>query len=341
METTMSKSVRYILVILAALAFIASGCGSENGQDHENEPVMGAVLALPAMSPAQLGGAPLKVVATTSMIGDVIAQVGGSTIELTTLMGPGQDPHSYEPTPRDMAAVAQADVVFVNGWDLEEALARDLNEIIEGMSVVPISAGIEPIEFGETHEEDEDDEHGHQNIDPHVWFSVQNVKRWTENAEQVLTALDPAHADAYHGNADAYLAKLDELDAYAQAQLASIPEERRFLVTNHRSLDYMARDYGLRIVGTVVPAASTMAEPSASDLVALIEIMEKQGICSLYTETTISDRLAQTVADELEGCAQVRVLKLYTGAIGLTGSGADSYVGMYRHNVDTIVDGLR
>jgi ABC-type Zn uptake system ZnuABC Zn-binding protein ZnuA len=272
----------------------------------------------------------------------VVAQVGGAAIELTTLMGPGQDPHSYQPTPQQMATVAQAHVVFLNGWDLEEALAQDLQEIAGQVPVAAVSAGIEPLLFGE-HEASHggQDTGAHAGADPHVWFDVHNVEQWVENVQQALSALDPDNAAAYAENAAAYRASLDELDQYARGQLASLPAERRYLVTNHDSLGYLAHAYDLQVLGTVLPAAGTLAEPSASDMAALIAVMQEHSLCTIFAETTVSDKLAQTVADELAGCDQVAVIKLYTGALGPAGSGAESYIGMFRYNVDAIVKGLQ
>jgi ABC-type Zn uptake system ZnuABC Zn-binding protein ZnuA len=291
-------------------------------------------LALPEQQAVDRNGDPLKVVATTSIIGDVVSQVGGEAIELTTLMGPGQDPHSYKPTPRDMAVVSQAQVVMVNGWDLEEALARDLQEIATDVPIVPVSANIEPLAFGEK------DSSGEQGADPHTWFSVHNVEQWVENIEHTLSELDPANARTYERNARAYLAELEELQVYARTQLASIPAQKRYLVTNHDAFGYLSHEYDLTILGTVIPAASTLAEPSASDIAELIVEMQEHGVCTIFTEATLSEKLAQTVAAELEGCDEVHVRRLYTGAVGPAGSGADSYIGMFRHNVDTIVQGL-
>jgi ABC-type Zn uptake system ZnuABC Zn-binding protein ZnuA len=274
--------------------------------------------------------------------------VGGAAIDLTTLMGPGQDPHSYQPTPQQMATVARAHVVFVNGWDLEEALAHDLHEIAGQVPIAAVSAYIEPLPFGE-HEaaqsgqasEGQADAHDHASVDPHVWFDVRYVEQWVENVEAALSALDPGNAAAYAENAAAYRARLEELREYAAGQLASLPPEKRYLVTNHDSLGYLAHAYDLQVLGTVLPAAGTLAEPSASDLAALVEVMEEHGLCTIFAETTVSDKLAQTVADELAGCDKVAVIKLYTGALGPEGSGAESYIGMYKHNVDAIVAGLR
>jgi zinc/manganese transport system substrate-binding protein/manganese/iron transport system substrate-binding protein len=254
-----------------------------------------------------------------------------------------------------MATVSQAHVVFVNGWDLEEALVHDLEEIAADVPIVPVSANIEPLALGRTglstHEEENDREkeedeheeeaHGHEGADPHTWFSIDNIEQWVKNIRQVLSDLDPANAGTYEDNAEAYLAELEEVRAYADRQLASIPPEKRFLVTNHDTFGYLAQEYDLQVLGTVLPAASTLAEPSANDLAGLIAEMEEHDVCTLFTETTVSDKLAQTVAGELGSCAQVRVLKLYTGALGPAGSGAESYIGMFRYNVDTIVQGLK
>jgi ABC-type Zn uptake system ZnuABC Zn-binding protein ZnuA len=310
------------------------------------------VLALPELTAVELDGERLNVVATTSIIGDVVSQVGKEMIELTTLIGTGQDSHSYEPSPQDLQTAADADVIFVNGWDLEEGLAHDLEEIAEGVAVVPISANIEPLIIeGDEHEEEhegeaeehveEGDEHQHSGADPHVWFSIQNVEQWVENVTAVLSELDPANAETYETNAAAYTAELAELAAYVEAQIAQLPEANRLLITNHDSFSYFTRDYHFEVLGTIIPSVSTAAEPSAGELAGLVETMEAHGLCTIFTETSVSDSLAQTVAAELDECETVTVVSLYTESIGAAGSGADSYIGMYRANVDAIVAGLQ
>jgi ABC-type Zn uptake system ZnuABC Zn-binding protein ZnuA len=270
----------------------------------------------------------LRVVATTGIIGDVVSRVGGEAIELITLMRPGEDPHSYQPAAADLTAVARADVVFVNGWSLEEGLLDDLATIGEGVPVVPISAGIAPLAYG-------------SRADPHTWQSVPNVIRWAENAAAALSALDPTNADRYAANAATYRTELEEAQAYAVAQLATIPADKRVLVTNHDAFAYFADAYGFEVLGTIIPGASTLAEPTAGDLSALIETMRAAGVCAVFTETTVGDRPAQTVAAELDGCQRVQMVKLYSGALGEAGSGADTYTGMFRANVDAIVAALR
>jgi ABC-type Zn uptake system ZnuABC Zn-binding protein ZnuA len=343
-----------LTVVLLAAMVAVGGCRAvpeeEHAHEHTDEHDEIESLSLPDLEPADLEGKTLQVLATTSIIGDVVTRVGGGAIDLTTLMGPGQDPHGYQPVAQDMVAVAKAHVIFVNGWDLEEALVHDLEEIAEEVPFVTVSAGIEPLapgehegEHDEEHEEESADEdaHAHGIVDPHVWFSVHNVEMWVENIAHVLSDLDPANAATYEANAQTYRADLEELEAYVVDQLSSIPVEKRYLVTNHNSFAYLAHEYDLQVLGTVIPAASTMAEPSASALAELTALMEEHGVCTVFTEATVSDKMAQMVAAELAGCDQVQVKKLYTGAVGPAGSGADTYVGMMRHNVEQIVAGLK
>ncbi len=351
-QNNLSRLILKSVIIVYALFMV--GCSGSSAQSEtavsdvasiQTESEAAAdMLILPELKPVELNGDRVQVVATTSIIGDVVAQVGRDAINLTVLIAPGQDPHSYQPSAQDLTAVAEAHVVFVNGWNLEESLARDLTEIGAKGHVVPISANIVPLAFGENgHDQDEggNEPHPESSADPHVWFSVDNVKQWVENVETVLSDLDPANGETYERNAAAYRMQLDELQAYAEAQTATIPESNRFLVTNHDAFGYLAHEFDLTILGTIIPGMSTLAEPSANDLAKLIGEMEKYGVCSLFTETTVSDSLAQTVATELKDCAEVQILQLYTGAVGPLGSGADSYIAMYRANVDTIVAGLQ
>lgn len=305
--------------------------GDHDKHDDHAHSAEAVELSLPELSELDLAGERLSVVATTSIIADVVAEVGGDVIELTGLIGLGQDPHSYEPAARDLTTVVEADVVFVNGWDLEEGLVDDLENISEDVPIVSISAHIDPLSFGG------DD----GPADPHVWFNLAHVTQWVSNVKTVLSELDPANAESYHENADAYLAELEELADYSEMRLGAIAEGNRFLITNHNSFSYFADAYDLTVLGSVIPSASTVAEPSASDLAELIDLMKANGVCTVFTETTVSDTLAQTVAEELSTCEAVQVLSLYTGALGEAGSGADSFIGMFRANVDTIVTGLK
>lgn len=324
------------LALLAA-ALLATGCAGPAADAGESDPA--APLDLPPITPATLDGRPLRVVATTSIIGDVVARVGGQAIELTTLMAPGQDPHSYQPGAADLAAAADADVIFVNGWGLEEGLVDDLATIGK-RDPIPVSAGIVPLLAGAEADHAAEGDHGHEGPDPHVWQDISNVVRWVETIEATLSAADPANAATFAANAAAYRATLVALEEAVRADLAVIPVERRVLVTNHDTFAYFAAAYDFRVLGSVIPAASTLAEPTAANLAELAAAMSEAGVCSLFVETTAGDQLAQTLRRELDGCDAVRVLTLHSDALGPPGSGADSYEGMMRANVATLIEGL-
>ena len=344
----MTKNLKWValLALFSLLAACASSPTAANlptaapttPEEHEEADL----LALPPLQAAVLDGRPLRVVATTSLVADAVARVGGDAISLTVLMGAGQDPHSYEPTARDFAAVADADVLFTNGWGLEEGLLGGLTNTAADVLIIPISAGIEPLESGQSsHEEEEgDEEHEHGPADPHVWFRVANVIQWTQNAATALSALDPAHAADYAGRAETYTAELTILQEELATALATIPADKRKLVTNHDVFAYFAADYGFEVVGTVIPSSSTLAEPSANDLAELVALMRDEGVCTLFTENTTSGQLAQAIGAELGSCAAVQILPLYTDALGPAGSGAETYLDLMRHNAQTIVAGL-
>ncbi|MCB8968005.1 MAG: zinc ABC transporter substrate-binding protein [Ardenticatenaceae bacterium] len=340
----MNQIYRLLLIIgFMTGLIITTGCTSDAankpGTDQDADT---SILTIPDLTAVAQNGAKLQVVATTSIIGDVVANVGGDAIELTVLMAPGQDPHSYQPGAAELTAVARANVIFVNGWNLEEGLLDDLEAIGENTPIIPISANITPLTLNADEEGDHDDEadHDHTGADPHVWFSIQNVEQWTKNVSDVLSTLDPDNATIYANNAAQYLTALAELEQYTNSQLAAIPAEQRVLVTNHDALGYFAHDYDFTVLGTVIPGRSTLAEPAAADLTALISVMQAKNVCTIFTESSVSDTLANTVATELDTCDTVQVLPLYTGALGSAGSGADTYIDMFRSNVDTIVTGL-
>ncbi len=336
-------------VLLLAMLLLATAACSPTAATATVENAAGP-LQLPAVTAMTAAGQRLQVVATTSIIGDVVGQVGGEAIDLTVLMQAGQDPHSYQPGAADLTAAAGADLIFVNGWNLEEGLVSDLAAIGRDAVLVPVSAGITPRvlndeqahdEHDEHEQDDEDHEaHAHGPVDPHVWQDVANVVQWVENIRHTLAAADPANAARYEANAAAYRQTLQQLDADLRATLAGIPPERRVLVTNHDNLGYFAAAYDFEVVGTIIPSVSALAEPSAGALAALVHVMRAEGICTLILETTAAGQLARTLENELTDCAEVRAITLYTDALGPAGSGADSYESMMRANAAALVEGL-
>ncbi len=197
-------------------------------------------------------------------------------------------------------------------------------------------------EHAHAEEEDEHDEHGHHDhdhgpLDPHFWFDPIRVKGSVHEIAELLSELDPAGAEYYEANAEAYENHLDELHSWALEQVSEIPVERRVLVTSHDSMSYFAVLYGFEVVGTVIPGLSTEAESTASQLAELVEVIEEHNVPTVFGETTVTERIARTIADE----TGAEFVSLYSGSLGAEGSGADTYIGMFRTNVELIVNALR
>jgi ABC-type Zn uptake system ZnuABC Zn-binding protein ZnuA len=330
--------IRWLLAILALLfllLFTASGCQPtatatpehEHGGEHEPH-----ADEMPTLSPVSLGeGEKLQVVATTSIVADVVKNVGGDLIDLTVLMPLGTDPHTFEPTPQDAAAVADAHVVFISGAGLEVFLEPLLESAGGGEAkVVPVSYGIELKSEGE---------HEYENgeFDPHTWFDPNNVMVWTHNIEHALIALDPGNAEVYAANAGAYGAKLQELDAWIREQVDQVPEANRELVTDHTAFTYFVHRYEFKQIGAAFPGYSTLAEPSAQDLAALEDAIREFGVKAVFVGLTVNPSLAQRLADD----TGTRLVFLYTGSLSEPGGPAEDYISLMRYNVSAIVDALK
>ncbi len=288
-------------------------------------------------SPA-VSGDGLKVIASTTIVGDVVAQVGGDLISLTVLFPPGTDPHTFEPRPQDVAALSDAHVVVISGLGLEEPLEPALEANAQGF-VVHASDGIDVLAFeGDEHDEDAQtqDEHGHENGDPHTWTDPNNVIIWTENIAAALAEADPANADAYQANAEAYIASLRDLDAWIRSEVAGIPPERRKLVTDHRAFGYFADEYGFEQVGALVGSFSTNASSSAQEIAALEDVIRAQNVPAVFVGTTVNSALAEQVAQD----TGTQIVPVYTGSLTAPGGEADSYLAFMRYNVSAIVEAL-
>ena len=266
---------------------------------------------------------------------DVVGNVGGDAIDLVQLMPTGSDPHSFAIGPQDMRTLNDAHVVFMNGLGLEESLLPVLENLDWPVPLVSVNAGVETLQLGSGHEADDGDQHS--GADPHTWFSVPNVMSWTDNIATALGTLDPAHTDIYQTAAANYSEQLDELDRDLRAQIGTVPEENRKLVTDHVALAYLADEYGLRSVGSVVPSLSTLAAASAQELAALQEAMRKEGVKAIFVSTTVNPQTVEQVAGDLG----IPVVKLYVGSLSNAGGPASTYVELMRYDVAQIVDALR
>jgi ABC-type Zn uptake system ZnuABC Zn-binding protein ZnuA len=259
-----------------------------------------------------------------TFLADIAQQVAGSRLAVRALMPAGVDPHSYEPTPRDVAAVAESRALIVNGAGMESFLQKLLASAGGERRLIEASAGLEPRTSG-------------NEIDPHFFLAPLHVVRYVENIRDGLTAIDPAGSSLYTANAAAYSARLRELDAWIRSQVAGIPAADRLLVTNHESLGYFAAAYGFTVVGTVLPGVSTDASPSARQVVGLIDALRATGTKAVFLESGTDPKLARQVAQE----AGIRVVtELYTHSLTDAGGPAPSYIQMMEYDVKTIVSAL-
>jgi ABC-type Zn uptake system ZnuABC Zn-binding protein ZnuA len=314
------------IIVFLVMSWVLAACGPSPSIETQ-PPAQATLEKMPELEPVALGaGEKLRVVATTNIVGDVIARVGGEQISLTILIPPGADPHTFQPTPKDASAVAQAHIVIMNGAGLEGWMQEFLANAGGTRPLVSASAGL-TLRKGE---------HEHGLLDPHVWFDVKNVITWVHNIEEALSALDPANADTYHKNAAMYRAELQELDNWIVAQVKKVPPERRKLVTNHEVFGYFCERYGFQQVGTIFPI-TTEARPSAKDLAALQEKIKAAGAQTIFTETTVSSETAEQLARD----TGVKVVRLYTDSLGPAGSEADSYIRLMRYDVEAIINALR
>ena len=304
---------------------------------------------------------PIQVVTTTNFVADWARVVGGDRVEVFSLLPVGGDPHHFQPGPRDVARVADADLVLSVGLYLEAAWLEELlhNASADESKIVALGESVDPIEFAmddmhDDHEDEGDGDHGdhedegdgdhgdheghaHGTFDPHFWFDPVRVKIAVNEIAARLSGIEPQNASVYFQNASAYGEQLDELHAWIQEQVSTVEPERRLLVTSHDSLSYFAKAYGFEVVGLVIPSLSTHVEPSAEHIAGLVEVIREHDVPAVFGETTVSDRLAQAVARE----TGAELVQLYSGSLGPEGSGADTHLGMVRTNVQRIVGALK
>ena len=294
---------------------------------------------LPEITAVRLSpGEKIKIVASTSIVGDVVTRVAGDAADVTTLIKVGQDPHSFEPTPTTLAAVERAHVTFVSGFGLEEGFLDTISATAKGY-LVSVSSGIDPI----TREDEEHDGDGHERgpSDPHVWFDPTNVMAWTKNVELVLSEADPENSDGYHERSNAYLARLAELDNSIRERIATIPKDRRKLVADHRAFAYFAEEYGLELVGTIVPDVSTSSGISPRRIAEIVELLKDERISTIFVGSTANrglEKLVESIRRELGN--QVSITRTLTGSLSETGTPGETYIGYMEYNVERIIEGL-
>ena len=309
---------RWVAVALVGslAAVLAAGCGGgESGQAGAAEDKIQATT-------------------TTTMITDLVRQIGGDRVEVTGLMGPGVDPHLYRASQGDVAALRDADAVFYNGLFLEGQMEDILEKTSEQKPAVQVTEGIPEEELlGSPQYEDQ--------FDPHVWFDATLWRTTVDPVVEQLSELDPDGASEFEQRGEEYKAEIDELHSFVEEEISSIPEEQRVLVTAHDAFNYFGRQYGMEVRG--LQGISTEAEAGSRDVQELADFLAENEIKAIFVESSVPPETVEAVQDAAQDKGWELEIpgELYSDAGGDEGTEAETYTGMFRENVETITGALR
>ena len=280
---------------------------------------------------ASTAAAEVRVVATTTVVADLVRQVGGERVSVESLMADGVDPHSYRATPRDADRLLRADVIVASGLHLEGKLAQLLERLSRRRNVVAVAEAVPEAKLLPI---------GNGLFDPHVWFDAALWSHCPAVVAEALAKLDAAGAAGYQQRAEAYAARLQRLDAEVRDRLAGIPTARRVLITAHDAFRYFGRAYGLEVVG--VQGTSTESEAGLADMNRLVELVVSRGIPAVFVETSVADRNVTALREGAAARGQQLSLggRLYSDALGPAGSDGDTLERALLANVETIVAAL-
>ncbi len=306
----------FITTLILVLSLALGGCGTDVAESGD------------------VADRPINVVTTTGMIADAVKNVGGDRVDVTGLMGPGVDPHLYRPTASDVSALDEADIIFYNGLELEGRMTDIFVRLAASKPTVAITESLpedrlqEPPAF-------------QGKYDPHVWFDVDLWSLTIETIREALAELDPASADLYQTNAERYVAELQELDGYVQEQINTIPEVGRILITAHDAFGYFGLRYGVEVIG--LQGTSTAAEAGAADVQNLSRLIVEREVKAIFVESSVPRATIEAVQLAVQsGGHEVAIGgQLFSDAMGAAGTPEGTYIGMVRHNVDTVVGALR
>ena len=308
----MSRTLSVVAIALGTILALAPGCGVEERTSNGK----------------------LRITATTGMIADAARHIGGDHVEVTALMGPGVDPHLYKATQGDLQKLREADIILYNGLHLEGRMADVLEQMGQFSKTVAVTDTIpeellrQPPEFKGQH-------------DPHVWFDLSMWQYVVDRIARALGNSDEAHQAEYEANATAYKAQLQELHDYAKEQIALIPKDSRVLVTAHDAFGYFGRAYDIEVMG--LQGISTMSEAGLQDVEQLADLVAGRKIKAVFVESSIPRRnIDALVAGVQNKGHDVQIGgTLYSDALGQAGTPEGQFLGMFRYNVDTIVEALR
>jgi ABC-type Zn uptake system ZnuABC Zn-binding protein ZnuA len=280
-------------------------------------------------------GRRLKILATTTIVADIVKEIGGDQVDVSVLLPVGTDPHSYQPTPQDLARAVEAELIFINGAGLEGYIQPMLENTTGVERIIDVSNGIFLITIDSVLENAEE---AHDfGGDPHTWTDPNNVKIWVENISRALMEADALHADYYQENAKTYTQALESLDNWVSEQVRVIPPERRKLLFDHHVFGYYAKRYGFDVIGAIIPSFSTLAEPSAQELAEIEQIIRSLGVPAIFVGSTVN----ANIADQITQDTGVKIIRVYTGSLSEETGEASSYLEYIRYNTQAIIEALK
>ncbi|MDP1546210.1 MAG: zinc ABC transporter substrate-binding protein [Anaerolineales bacterium] len=306
--------MKKIVLVVLTLSLLLSACTTETGGSSNGK---------------------LNIVTTTGMIADVAKNVGGEHVEVIALMGPGVDPHLYKASEGDVRRLQDANVIFYNGLHLEAQMGEVLEKMNDfGVTTVAVTDTIDrsllqsPPEFA-------------GNYDPHVWFDVTLWMQAAVQVQETLSETDPAHKSEYEANAAAYLTELEELHQYVLSEAEKIPAEKRIIITAHDAFNYFGRAYGFDVRG--LQGISTESQAGTADVQSLANFIVEKQIPAIFVESSVPRRNVEAVqaAVQSQGFDVQIGGSLYSDAMGSAGTPEGTYIGMVKHNIDTIVAALK
>ena len=311
----LNKSKKLVLIpflLLITISLTALLCLNACNADLENQTEPGNKSSQTAL---------LKVLVVESFLADITKNVSGSRLEIDTLVPLGLDPHSFEPSPGDVAKITESDILITNGAGFERWLEDIITGANEKIIIVECSKGLEGLKR-----------------DPHFWLDPNLVKVYVQNIRDAFIESDPQGKDLYNKNAEEYTARLIELDKWITEAVKKIPEDKRLLVTNHESFGYYADRYGFKVIGTIIPGSSSASSPSAKEISELIEKIKAAGAKAIFLETGSDPKIANQVARE----TNIKIVtELYTHSITESDGPAPTYIDMIEFNTNEIVESLK
>ncbi len=327
LTTSRKRSATFaVLALLSVLGLLASCGGGSKDATSSTVPDSNRTL----------------VIATTPILGDLVRQVGGDQVNVEVLIPLGADPHDFEPSAAQAARLRDASLIVANGLGLEERLESALDGAQkDGVPVFDVGEELDPLSITSADEKEghaEEEAGGHGSEDPHVWLDPERMATAASLVATQLATTTGLDAAPFQQRAATYADAARAAEAEARALLAKLPADQRKLITNHDALEYFAQRFNLEVIGTVIPGGSTLAEPSAADLSKLVALIKANNVKAIFSESTVSSKLIESLAREVG--SQVSVVELSTDTLGKPGSPTATYPGLIVTTARLIANGL-